>query len=124
MDRQSAGRRLPAYLRAATAIASAMALGTTLPAIGQDIASSTPKVVLRGAGATFPAPLYEKWIQAYRQLTPEVSIAYDGVGSGEGQRRFLADAVDFGASDAALSDEQIARASSGARLVPVTGGIV
>src|SRR5262249_3734219 len=46
------------------------------------------------------------------------------VGRGEGQRRFLAQAVDFGASDAALSDEQIASARAGASLVPVTAGIV
>jgi len=46
------------------------------------------------------------------------------VGSGEGQRRYLANAVDFGASDAALSDEQMAQVPSGARLVPVTAGVV
>ena len=80
--------------------------------------------MLRGAGATFPAPLYEKWIEKYREQNPDVVIAYDVVGSGEGQRRFLSDSVDFGASDAALSDEQIARVKSGARLVPVTAGIV
>ena len=99
-------------------------LGAALPALGQDAASSKAKILLRGAGATFPAPLYEKWIQAYRQRSPEVAITYDVVGSGEGQRRFLADAVDFGASDAALSDEQMTRVKSGARLVPVTAGIV
>jgi len=82
------------------------------------------RVILRGAGATFPAPLYEKWIQTYRQQQPEVAITYDVVGSGEGQRRFLNDVVDFGASDAALTDEQMARVKAGARLVPVTAGIV
>jgi phosphate transport system substrate-binding protein len=86
--------------------------------------NSTKRVELRGAGATFPAPLYEKWIQAYRKENPQVAIAYDGVGSSEGARRYLADAVDFGASDAALNDEQMARVKAGARLVPVTAGIV
>jgi phosphate transport system substrate-binding protein len=88
------------------------------------VAAQEGKVVLRGAGATFPAPLYEKWIQTYRQQNPEVAISYDVVGSGEGQRRFLSDAVDFGASDAALTDEQMTRVKAGARLVPVTAGIV
>ena len=46
------------------------------------------------------------------------------MGSGEGQKRFLAHAVDFGASDAALSDEQLAAVKPGARLVPVTAGMV
>jgi phosphate transport system substrate-binding protein len=85
---------------------------------------ATKGVTLRGAGATFPAPLYEKWIQTYRRENPDVAIAYEAVGSSEGQRRYLADAVDFGASDAALTDEQLARTQSGARLVPVTAGIV
>jgi len=79
---------------------------------------------LRGAGATFPAPLYDAWIQAYRRANPDVFITYEAVGSSEGQRRYLADAVDFGASDAALSDEQMARVKSGARLIPVTAGLV
>lgn len=91
-------------------------------ATGPARAAST--VTLRGAGATLPAPLYEKWIVAYRQEHPDVAIAYEPVGSGEGQRRYLADQVDFGASDAALSDEQMARVKAGARLVPVTAGIV
>jgi len=90
------------------------------PASGGDAKT----VTLRGAGATFPAPLYEKWIQTYRRENPDVFIGYDAVGSGEGQRRYLAEAVDFGASDAALSDEQMARVHAGARLVPVTAGIV
>jgi phosphate transport system substrate-binding protein len=88
------------------------------------VAAQEGKVVLRGAGATFPAPLYEKWIQTYRQQNPGVAISYDVVGSGEGQRRFLNDVVDFGASDAALTDEQMTRVKAGARLVPVTAGIV
>jgi phosphate transport system substrate-binding protein len=81
-------------------------------------------VLVRGAGATFPAPLYAKWIEVYRREHPNVTITYEAVGSTEGQRRYLAEAVDFGASDAALSDEQMASARAGARLVPVTAGIV
>src|SRR5262249_53649221 len=67
---------------------------------------------------------YEAWIKRFTQQHPEVALVYDAVGSGEGQRRFLAQSVDFGASDAALSDEQIASARSGATLVPVTAGMV
>ena len=115
-------KRLPA--RATAGVALVALLGLVLPALGQDSAQSKPKVLLRGAGATFPAPLYDKWIQAYRARVPDAAITYDAVGSGEGQRRFLAEAVDFGASDSGLSDEQIARVKSGARLVPVTAGIV
>src|SRR5262245_6456653 len=107
----------------AVAIALAAVCGASVP--GQDARAGAAGVVaLRGAGATFPAPLYEKWIEVYRRQNADVTITYDGVGSGEGQQRFLAARVDFGGSDAALSDEQIASAPSGARLVPVTAGIV
>ena len=115
---RSRARGKVAGLGLAVAIAAVIVLAASPAARAQD------KVVLRGAGATFPAPLYEKWIQVYRREHPEVAISYGAVGSSEGQRRFLADAVDFGASDAALTDEQIARVKAGARLVPATAGIV
>ena len=112
-----------ARLALAVALVAGLAAGSPLArAAGGDAAKGT--LSLRGAGATFPAPLYEAWIQAYRRANPDVVITYEAVGSSEGQRRYLADAVDFGASDAALSDEQMARVKSGARLVPVTAGIV
>lgn len=112
-----------------TARWSAVALSVVLVLAGSDPghaqgAGGRPTVQLRGAGATFPAPLYERWITTYRREHPELSISYEPVGSGEGQRRFIAESVDFGASDAALSDEQMARVARGARLVPVTAGIV
>lgn len=81
-------------------------------------------VALRGAGATFPAPLYQKWIAVYTKANPTLAIEYQAVGSGEGVKRFLENSVDFGASDAALSDEQIAKAPRGATLVPATAGAI
>jgi phosphate transport system substrate-binding protein len=115
----------PRGVRAVAAVgAVAVLLGMVLTVHGQDSAPSKPKVLLRGAGATFPAPLYDTWIQTYRKRVPDAAIMYDAVGSGEGQRRFIADAVDFGASDSGLTDEQMTRVKSGARLVPVTAGMV
>jgi phosphate transport system substrate-binding protein len=87
-------------------------------------ATPSGAVRLEGAGATFPAILYRKWIGLYTAQNPAVAIDYKDVGSGEGVKRFLARSVDFGASDGALTDEQIARVPSGARLVPVTAGMV
>ncbi len=112
--------------RRQAALAALLVLGVVLPAQGQDARTATPpaRIMVRGAGATFPAPLYEKWITAFRQQHPDLAIVYEGVGSGEGQKRFLANAVDFGASDAALSDEQLASVKPGAQLVPVTAGII
>jgi phosphate transport system substrate-binding protein len=112
--------------RVVVAALVAAALLSGILAARAPAADSVPRgaVILRGAGATFPAPLYEKWIQAYQAENPGVIIRYEAVGSGEGQRRYLADAVDFGASDAALRDDQIAAVKLGARLVPMTAGIV
>jgi phosphate transport system substrate-binding protein len=81
-------------------------------------------LVLQGAGATFPAPLYKQWIAAFRKIEPATAIDYKAVGSGEGVTRFLADSVDFGASDAAMTDTQIASAKHGAVLIPATAGLV
>lgn len=87
-------------------------------------------ILLRGAGATFPSVLYLRWFSAYQKQHPETVITYDAVGSGEGVRRFVgagvedADQIDFGASDAAMRDEDIARTPSGALLVPMTAGSV
>jgi phosphate transport system substrate-binding protein len=113
-------------LPARTAIATLVVVGLLSGGRVERAPANSPvkRLELRGAGATFPAPLYEKWIQTYRRENPDVVITYDVVGSSEGQRRYLADAVDFGASDAALNDEQMARVKAGARLVPVTAGIV
>ena len=83
-----------------------------------------PKLKLSGAGSTFAAPLYKKWIEEYQKAHKDVAITYDVVGSGEGAKRFLSQKVDFGASDAALSDEQMETVARGAQLVPATAGII
>ena len=88
-----------------------------------DTASAGQKVV-RGAGATFPQPLYERWIDEYSKSNPGAKFEYDGVGSGEGVKRFIAGEVDFGASDAAMKDSEIAQVERGVALLPMTAGMV
>ena len=56
---------------------------------------------LTGAGATFPAPLYQTWIESFHQIHPEIRISYDAVGSDEGMRRLIGKQVDFAASEVA-----------------------
>jgi phosphate transport system substrate-binding protein len=86
--------------------------------------------VLTGAGATFPSVLYKRWFAVYQDSHPNVFIKYAAVGSGEGIRRFVGknvadnERVDFGASDAAMSDADIANAGNNALMVPVTAGCV
>jgi ABC-type phosphate transport system substrate-binding protein len=65
-------------------------------------------IQLHGAGATFPAPLYKKWLEEYRKRQPTVEVSYDPIGSGDGVKQFMAGLVDFGASDAAMTDAEMA----------------
>lgn len=109
-------------IRFALAALAALGLGSMVaPVVGE---GAEAQVLLRGAGATFPAPLYKKWIEVYTKQNPGVAIDYAVVGSGDGTVRFLEHTVDFGASDAALTDEQIARVKAGAKLIPATAGMV
>src|SRR5882762_6063866 len=81
-------------------------------------------VTLNGAGATFPAPLYDKWQGTYTaSVNSKVRVNYDSVGSGAGITRITAKQVDFGASDAPMSAAEFANAS-GIMHVPTTLGAV
>jgi phosphate transport system substrate-binding protein len=85
--------------------------------------TSMAPVSLLGAGATFPQPLIQKWTVTYHQLYPSVTISYNGIGSGGGIQQITAKTVDFGASDAPLTDKQLA-AAPGLVLFPETlGGV-
>jgi phosphate transport system substrate-binding protein len=79
---------------------------------------------LNGAGATFPAPLYERYAREVRKKHPELKVNYQGIGSGGGIRQFIAGTVDFGASDAAMKDDEIGKVKNGVILVPTAGGAV
>jgi phosphate transport system substrate-binding protein len=65
------------------------------------------KLLINGAGATFPAPIYTKWFQTYVSVDPTVRFNYQPIGSGAGIQQITARTVDFGASDAPLTDAQI-----------------
>ncbi|MFZ1430437.1 MAG: phosphate ABC transporter substrate-binding protein PstS [Geminicoccaceae bacterium] len=106
---------------AALASTPGLSLMGSASARAQAVASP---IALQGAGATFPAPLYAAWIEQFHRVHPGIKVAYDAVGSGEGVRRFTAGAVDFAASDAAMTDAQIAAVDRGVRLIPATAGMV
>lgn len=69
-------------------------------------------LTLNGAGATFPYPIYSKWISEYQGVKKDVRINYQSIGSGGGVRQVLNQTVDFGASDAALSDKDLAKSKA------------
>ena len=79
---------------------------------------------LQGAGATFPNPLYQKWLSEYGKLHPNVRIDYQSIGSGGGIKQIKEQTVDFGASDAPMKDEDLKSAPSELVHVPTVLGAV
>ena len=101
------------------AIAAVVAATPLMVACG----SSTEKAetfTLNGAGATFPAPLYNSWFQSFQKETGN-QVNYQAVGSGAGVRQYTAKTVDFGASDGAVSD---AKQKLPMIHIPMTGGAI
>jgi len=79
---------------------------------------------LQGAGATFPAPLYESWFESFEEGNPNLRISYEPVGSAEGLQRLKEGKVDFGASDMPLSDMAMGEFSHGLIQIPTVLGAV
>jgi phosphate transport system substrate-binding protein len=72
------------------------------------VASSVPaELLINGAGATFPYPIYSKWFDEYHKKDGSVQINYQSVGSGAGIKQVTEGTVDFGASDGPMNDEQL-----------------
>lgn len=86
--------------------------------------ASAQAVRLNGAGATFPAIIYQRWFVEYNKVDRNVQTNYQSVGSGSGIRQFVANTVDFGASDVAMTDADIAKVSRGVVLLPMTAGAI
>jgi phosphate transport system substrate-binding protein len=111
-----------------TRSASRVIAGVTLLACSTIVvwaqnAKPSDVIVVQGAGSTFAAPLYKKWIDEFDVLHRNVTISYDAVGSGEGVKRFLAGTVDFAGSDEILSDTEAAKIP-GAVILPITAGMI
>jgi len=86
--------------------------------------SSSNSVKLQGAGASFPAPLYNRWFKAYSGAHQNVRVDYQSVGSGSGVKSVIDRTVDFGASDAAMKPEDMAKVQDGVQLFPMTAGSI
>jgi len=81
-------------------------------------------MLINGAGATFPYPLYSKWFDEFHKKQSDVQINYQSIGSGGGIRQLLEGTVDFGASDAPMTDEQLASAKVPVLHLPTVLGAV
>ncbi len=122
--------------RWALQVGSTLALGAVLVGCGDSNTQtadstapssnpSTPVAAnkLTGAGATFPYPLYAKWFDQYNK-NRGVQINYQSIGSGAGVKQLTAQTVDFGASDAPLNDEEIAKMPAPVVHIPTVAGAV
>jgi len=86
--------------------------------------TSSEAVKLQGAGASFPAPLYQKWFKSYSASHDGAQIDYQSIGSGGGVKSVVDKTVDFGASDAAMKPEDMAKVDGGVQLLPMTAGCI
>ena len=86
------------------------------------VTAASAQMLINGAGATFPYPIYSKWFNEYAKVDPSVRFNYASIGSGGGQKQILAETVDFGASDGPMSDEKLAKAPRKLLHIPTVAG--
>lgn len=79
---------------------------------------------INGAGATFPYPLYSKWFSEYAKAHAGIEFNYQSIGSGGGIKQVLAQTVDFGATDAPMTDDELKQAKTPIHHVPTVLGAV
>jgi phosphate transport system substrate-binding protein len=117
---------LGGLMLAALAVAACGSTSTTGVGAGTPTQVPCPQTnTLTGAGSTFINPLFSKWVQSYVNATCNVQVTYKSVGSGAGKTQFLQRTVDFGASDAYMTDTEVAKSTAGPIVqIPATiGGV-
>src|SRR5438105_854664 len=93
-------------------------------ALGLAGAALANNLLINGAGATFPFPIYSKWFSEYNKLHPDVQINYQSIGSGGGIKQIIERTVDFGATDAPMTDEELKKAPGVVHIPTVMGAVV
>ena len=102
------------FIPAAMVVLS-LGVASMAPALAQELR-------LTGSGASFPFPIYSTWFKDFSKQTQGVTVDYQAKGSGAGIQDFINNTVDFAASDAAMTDEEIAKVKQGVVLLPMTAG--
>src|SRR5262245_2008509 len=82
------------------------------------------QLLMNGAGATFPYPIYSKWFEEYTKVDPSVRFNYQSIGSGGGIRQITERTVDFGATDGPMTDAQLQKAGDLLHIPTVLGAVV
>jgi phosphate transport system substrate-binding protein len=95
-----------AFLLALTFVCTSCGNSDVTP-VNSKAATPDGQVLINGAGATFPNPIYSKWFDEYHRKFPQLQINYQSIGSGGGIRQVMEGTVDFGASDMPMTDEQL-----------------
>lgn len=87
-------------------------------------ASAEKQVILQGIGASFPAPIYQRWIAEFQKAHPNIEVNYQAIGSGAGIKSLKKNVVDFAASDLVMSDKEVASVQRGVVTIPATAGSI
>ncbi|HEY9501776.1 MAG TPA: phosphate ABC transporter substrate-binding protein PstS [Pyrinomonadaceae bacterium] len=101
-----------------------VALAACNPSGPNSAGSASATIALQGAGATFPNPLYQKWLSEYGKLNPNIKIDYQSIGSGGGIKQIQSQVVQFGASDSPMKDADLQAAPGEILHVPTVLGAV
>jgi phosphate transport system substrate-binding protein len=88
------------------------------------VVSTAKGQLINGAGSSFDNPVFMMWKEAYAKKNPDVQINYQSVGSGAGIKQLLSQTVDFGASDAPMTDDAMSKAPSKILHIPIVAGAV
>lgn len=97
-------------------------LGLGLSVLVLSPAGAQDRLRLTGSGASFPFPIYSAWFKSFSGKHKSVTVDYQAKGSGAGIQDFINRTVDFAASDAAMSNEDMAKVPGGVQLLPMTAG--
>jgi len=121
------GTGLRTFVLFIAAFAAVFSLACSGEKMGQgstNSVSSDGTMQLQGSGASFPKPIYEKWVSEFGKINPKVRIDYQATGSGAGQKALLSKTADFGASDDPMSDEDLKNAGADILHIPTVLGAV
>jgi len=99
-----------------------MVFAAMLALAGQFTQADAADLRLIGSGASFPFPIYSAWFKDFSKKTPGATVDYQAKGSGAGIQDLINKTVDFAASDAAMTPEEIAKVANGVVLLPMTAG--
>lgn len=115
---------MPVVTNIMRGVITLLVISISLLAFGCSSNSGGGAVRLQGAGATFPNPLYQKWLSEYGKLNPNVRMDYQSIGSGGGIKQIQEQTVDFGASDSPMKDDDLKKAPAELLHIPTVLGAV